>query len=479
MPFLNEYAARQEDPKKYNGKFHRENNKFGKGINVIWGTLPNGKTEIQTIRFSTTEFKSTEQVKKWLEDHNFKTEIEEPKLDSLIKNSDGAYEFINTDSAQKLTIKKNEDGTYSGKAYITRTGVFNYQFIDKKSGELFNIRQLRHPDEVFNQASLDSLKMKPISIEHPKEDFITPNNFKNETVGFIGDTITKENNRFVVAPLTIIAKEGIDAIEKDNLRDLSAAYKSILIFDSGVYEGKEYDARQTNIRYNHTCITKKGRVGKEVALNVSDSENKLINYSVMLDNDDYTDDNTINNQINKGERPMMKYSLNGIEYEAAPEIINALKNSIEELSALKNKLTDAESKLTKVSADSDVYKAKVESFPEMVEKAVKEKVSLINEANKHLDSEEMKGIDALTTNEIKKKIILKYVPELKNTLDSENDLYVNASFNTAIKLNSSKDSIKNNNGFRQVSKDSQKTTVQEAKETYLNRLKNAYKKETK
>jgi hypothetical protein len=74
MPFPNEHSARQEDPGKYES-FRRENGKFGPGIDVIWGITKDGKTEIQTIRFDSKKF-TPDEAKKWLEDHNFKTEIE-------------------------------------------------------------------------------------------------------------------------------------------------------------------------------------------------------------------------------------------------------------------------------------------------------------------------------------------------------------------------------------------------------------------
>lgn len=86
MPFANEHAARQNAPGKY-ARFRRENNKFGQGIHAIWGITSDDKTEVQSIRFDKTKF-SVAEARKWLEDHDYKTNIEAASGD------DNMSEFI-------------------------------------------------------------------------------------------------------------------------------------------------------------------------------------------------------------------------------------------------------------------------------------------------------------------------------------------------------------------------------------------------
>jgi len=76
-PFPNYFAARQNDPDKY-VKFRYAKDKGGAGIDFIYGITSDGATELQSIRFDADKF-NKEQVVKWLEDHKFKTNIEEPK----------------------------------------------------------------------------------------------------------------------------------------------------------------------------------------------------------------------------------------------------------------------------------------------------------------------------------------------------------------------------------------------------------------
>lgn len=88
-PYPSEHAARQLDPKQFR-EFRRENGKFGEGINVIWGITPNGKTKIQSIRFSAGKF-TPDEAKKWLRGHGFKTTMEEAtgvKKSTFIKSAE-------------------------------------------------------------------------------------------------------------------------------------------------------------------------------------------------------------------------------------------------------------------------------------------------------------------------------------------------------------------------------------------------------
>lgn len=88
MPFPNELAARQTSPKGF-ASIKRQNNKFGRGIHAIWGIKSDGKSVLQSIRFSKAIFNPAK-AKQWLKAKNFKTAIESVegehmkfKLDSL------------------------------------------------------------------------------------------------------------------------------------------------------------------------------------------------------------------------------------------------------------------------------------------------------------------------------------------------------------------------------------------------------------
>jgi len=76
MPYLNEHAVRLESPSKYQ-RFRRENNKFGEGIDAIWGITEDGKAELQALRFDAKRY-TLDEVRKWLKEHDYEPLEVEP-----------------------------------------------------------------------------------------------------------------------------------------------------------------------------------------------------------------------------------------------------------------------------------------------------------------------------------------------------------------------------------------------------------------
>lgn len=75
MPYPNEHAARQQNPSRYK-TFRRGPVPGAPGVSAIWGILPSGKTEIQSLRFNRTKF-TVDQAKAWLKRNHFKTNVEQ------------------------------------------------------------------------------------------------------------------------------------------------------------------------------------------------------------------------------------------------------------------------------------------------------------------------------------------------------------------------------------------------------------------
>jgi len=67
-PYPNEHAARITDPKLYD-EFKRTNDKFGPGIDAIWG-LKEGEISLQSIRFDKNKY-TVDEAKKWLKDNDY------------------------------------------------------------------------------------------------------------------------------------------------------------------------------------------------------------------------------------------------------------------------------------------------------------------------------------------------------------------------------------------------------------------------
>lgn len=222
-------------------------------------------------------------------------------------------------------------GFLSVPAHFTRTGVFIYR---RNDGSI--IRELRHPDDVFDQTSLDSLRMAPLTDDHP-EEFVTPENFQKYSVGYIDSQITNDGK--LVSGLAVVAAQS--AIKKVDMgkKELSCGYLADLVEESGVYNGERYDVRQKNIRYNHVAIVDKGRAGSAVRLRL-DAEDAI-----------EIEDNGENH--NGGKNTMKKIKIDGKEFEVSDEAAAAFEKKQADEAEEKKKLEDA-----KIAAEEEAKKAK-------------------------------------------------------------------------------------------------------------------------
>ncbi|MCH2423891.1 MAG: phage protease, partial [Acidimicrobiales bacterium] len=100
MPLPNEHAARQRDPSLYEKLRRGELPGAPSGISAIFGVLPDGKTEIQSIRAKVDEL-TADAFRSWLRAHEFKAEIEEADVE--------AKEEEQEDLAVDVFVKKKEE----------------------------------------------------------------------------------------------------------------------------------------------------------------------------------------------------------------------------------------------------------------------------------------------------------------------------------------------------------------------------------
>lgn len=149
---------------------------------------------------------------------------------------------------------KRADGSIVVDGRLTRTGVFLYR--DAKGGVR---REYRPPSEVFNEDSLASFSMVPVTDDHPPEA-LNARNAKKYAVGAVGESV-KQDGDHVAASLAIFDEDTILKMQSGK-QQLSCGYTADLIEEPGISpEGEKYDAIQTNIRGNHVAIVDMGRAG--------------------------------------------------------------------------------------------------------------------------------------------------------------------------------------------------------------------------
>jgi hypothetical protein len=151
-----------------------------------------------------------------------------------------------------------DEGYLKDKPVVTSVGIFEYR---NEDGGIR--RELRLPEHVFDPESLASYKGKPVIITH-RARIVTNENVPDEIIGTIlSDGIPDGSD--VRAEVII---HDTDAMKRSGLKELSLGYNLVLDETPGEWNGKPYDAVQTEIRINHLALVDKARAGEEARLNI-------------------------------------------------------------------------------------------------------------------------------------------------------------------------------------------------------------------
>ena len=356
------------------------------------------------------------------------------------------FDFFAGEGATKMV--RTDEGYLQGRAVLTNVGVFPYMMPDGSVR-----RELRPKEEVFADASMVSLRGKPLTNDHPTVA-VTSENAKDLQVGFVGDGVTRDDYH-LIAPLTVTVKDAVDAVDAGK-RALSCGYRANVVTTSktydikdwqgnvvdkktyecpGVWNGVPYDAIQTDIVYNHVALVEKGRAGDAAVLRM-DGAGVRVPMSVPHKHQD----------THKGTT-MMKIRLdNGLEYDTAPEVAVAYKaleadckDAVDLLNAkdaeLQNEKEDARKTKAELQAQLDLAQDKVKQLetemaklqkdsedPEKLDAAVAARLALLATASKV----KVDGADKMDAASLKKAIVAAARPGL--SLDGKPAEYLDAAF---------------------------------------------------
>ncbi len=354
--------------------------------------------------------------------------------------------FDNIDHSEWMTtpFERTTEGFLKGRAIVTCCGVFTYKRAD---GTLQ--RELRLPEEVFSPATLESLKLKPVTLNHPTE-LVTPENADMLQVGSLGDNPSSTNQEYdwngkstdwekltdglnVAVDMIITKKDAIDAVINGK-QGLSMGYTcDIEMAEPGsTWCGVEYDYVQRNIKYNHCAIVDAGRAGDNAKI-----ELRVDSADAVLEDKLVTKDG--------GTKMLKKINLDGIDYEAEESVIKALNtekkradDAVAELSKFKE---DSAKELSVMTAERDTQKERADKNEEEVtalkaekmdqsklDEAVKVKMELLKNAEK--SGVELKGDESDT--DIKKAVIAKVFP--KANLDGKDSAYIDARYDATVEM---------------------------------------------
>lgn len=412
--------------------------------------------------------------------------------------------YDNIDNSQWMTIpfERTNEGFLKGRAIVTSIGVFTYK---RKDGTVQ--RELRLPEEVFNPSALNSMKLKPVTLNHPME-LVTSDNAKSLQVGSLGDnpSSTTQDTRWngehvpfaeitdginCAIDMIVTRQDAIDAI-LNGKQALSMGYTCDLeIAEPGAtWCGIEYDFIQRNIRYNHCAIVDSARAGDNARIELrADSEDAVLEDIVLL-----------KNKKNDGGNDMLKkVNLDGIDYEAEETVIKALnsekaradkaekaeKDACEEKKAMDKKVSDLEDKnkelekrISALEAERDTAKEKADNAEKELEEAKKTALdskaidAAVNAKMELLRNAEKAKVEVkadMSDMDIKKAIINSAFPNAK--FDGKDDVYIQARYDATVEMLEAKADGSNRKFFSELPPES-RADENDARNRMIARMKN-------
>lgn len=326
-----------------------------------------------------------------------------------------------TDAPLSLPVTLG-NGALRVEGFLLRSGVFNYTQPDGTVR-----REYRSPEVVEDATSIDTIKLIPLTNDHPAE-FVTLDTMKAARIGQVGDGVFAQTEWFgageqrwrevkLRSSIVIDDPAAIEAVLTKKKKELSLGYTATVTLKPGIApNGEVYDAEQSDIRSNHLALVDAGRNGPVVALRVD-----------RKDNENMT---------------MKKITLGGVAFEAPEQTVDAFNAHTASLQA---RIAELETKVVETVKKTDAAEAKADAATAAEKKAreeaaaqanvVKEKVKerrklerdslkVLGEEGKALD------LDALDDNELRVHAIKKSLPDVD--LSGKSTDYIAAAFDVAL-----------------------------------------------
>jgi len=375
---------------------------------------------------------------------------------------------FNIDAQSNLKLDQ-QTGFLYGKAYVTRSGVFDYYDLD---GNL--MRELRSPEEVFDKESMDSIKLKPIVYDHP-EKMVTVDNIKDLQVGTIGDSAEKDgiflSTNIVITDKDII-QNVLDKKKAGLTTELSCGYSCDLIPEYGVHDSEGYYTfKQSKIRYNHVGIVDKARAGKNVRiLDKLTNKNKEFTMSKVQ---------FVRNAIN-----LDSFKVDAISGQFDDEsiiVISSFSNKLDEASTIIDSITKdknaLQGKLDQANENTIELNKKLDTFTNIDSLEV---ITMFNERKNVLDVAEKLSVECKDKN--LKDIKIDCIKKVSEDFDSANktDEYINARFdsiNDLIEIKNNKDSKNYYANFMKNMKDAQGSKIVNPRDNFIKKDKEQNRKQ--
>lgn len=352
---------------------------------------------------------------------------------------------LDIDTTKKDKFEINPAGFLIVDTNFTRAGIFDYLGDNGQT-----IREYRSPEEVFSDASMNSLKFAPITAQVHPDAKVDVNNIKTVQVGMIGENIKRVTNNqgdFLAGKAIFTDKNEIDRILAKHSRgediQVSCGYRCLLTPEKGKVDEGAFDAKQSNIIYNHLATVDKGRAGEYVKLKLDQQGRK-----------DNMPDKTV--QITHPAIKLDGFAMDAISVEvpdAQVQTFNSLLSKLDEATKLiqtnldreQSELSKKSKTITELEAEKDEHKDSLEKVNKDLE-AVKaelsdwqnptsEKVQTLIKSRADLE-EVAKSLEIKTDGLSDKQIKIEVIKKIHDGLDisEKEDVYIDARYDSCSEL---------------------------------------------
>lgn len=310
-------------------------------------------------------------------------------------------------------VKTTPQGFLRIPASLSRTGVFEY----KNGNDV--VRELRHPDDVFHEDSVASLKGAVVSAHH--QGMVNPNNVNDLSVGFVTDNL-KPTSTVINGEVIVQKQDAIDGVKNGKFVELSPGYTCVIVDESGEYEGARYDRRQTHIRYNHVALLPPGggRQGAEVALHMDSKD------AESTTSWEYVEETTSKETIM--DKETLRVTFDGVAYEVevATPLAASFSSNVEKLQTAREDSSKLEGECAALKMENAELQKRLDSAisEEAVQARVNERLTVLKKVEKMDSKIEVEGKDLLT---IKKEALVS-VGVARETFDGKDEMFVDGMF---------------------------------------------------
>lgn len=277
----------------------------------------------------------------------------------------------------------DDDGLLRITACVLKEGVFDYLadevYTKMPEGVKASdkVSEFVSRDE-FGPKALATLEGKPITVmtsEDNAHEWRTPDVAMSDglTVGAVaGKPYVKDG--LLLCDMVVSDKDAIESIKSGKLIEVSAGYTGELVFEPGDYEGQHYDAKQTDLVFNHVLLLPDGqaRCGHDVRIINIKRGDKM--------------GNSISMTFKNNRRKTWKFT-NEEDAKVAEEMANEVKEETESISS--EELTNA---MTRCNELNDEIKQKNEELEEArgtIEKFKEQIDGLLNPENQEQLAQEL------------------------------------------------------------------------------------------